>query len=79
MDQPLKITCPCCGETYLGSPSGHICPDGKTYHERIGVLGPLPRNHYRLTWEQEAEIRRYNIKLMDADKRMLKGMKILVD
>jgi hypothetical protein len=79
VDQPLKITCPSCGQMYEGRPSGHICPDGKTYHDRIANLSPLPRNHYRLTWEQEAELRRYSVKLTDEDKKMLKGMKILVD
>lgn len=76
--EPLKLTCIWCGAVYTGRPSEHICPDGKTFKDRISKTGEVPKSKYLATWEQEAEIRRFENKLTDDDKKFLRGLKIKV-
>ena len=72
-DNPLGIICYWCKTVYNGRPSEHVCPDGKTFKDRIAQR-KVGGDAYH--WGDDSEVDAYHRKLTLEDKAMLRGMKI---
>lgn len=71
-----EIVCSWCGLKYRGSPLTHVCPDGKTIHERASQDIPV-----RQPEKKELTTGTFydRLKLTPKDVKWLKGIKVKID